>query len=470
MNPRNPLWNEVDALNRYVARCQSFLQTSAPDNDVLLYFPIYDRFSSPGPEMVEHFDGISKSLEGSSFALTAEQLLKQGYAFDYISDKQLSETNFEKGLLKTSGGSFYKTLVIPQCQYMPLTTLQTILKLAEGGASIIFLEKTPDSASGYNHYQDNKNDFDAMVKGLNTMALAGETTVQISKDLSAALLKARVKSERMFDVGIHGIRKKTGTGDHLYFVNNTQTVTFEGWLPLRDALDYVVLYDPMTGTSGEGLRREAGSGTEVFVRLEPSQSLILQSRADRQDIKKFPYYSRQGAAVALSGMWRVTFESGGPDLPHGFESDSLLYWTDRPEGSYTNFSGSAVYETSFEKPSGKPDRWLLTLGSLKETAEIFLNGESIGTLIGPPFQVEFNAALLKPENVLQIKVSNLMANRIAYLDRNNISWKKFYNVNFPARKRENLKNNLFDASHWKTKPSGISGKCELYPIAQSVMN
>jgi hypothetical protein len=129
-----------------------------------------------------------------------------------------------------------------------------------------------------------------------------------------------------------------------------------------------------------------------------------------------------------------------------------------------------VYETSFEKPPGEAARWLLTLGSVKEAAEIFLNGESIGTLIGPPFEVEFNAALLKPENVLQIKVSNLMANRIAYLDRNNISWKKFYNVNFPARKRENLKNNLFDASHWKTKPSGISGRCELYPISQSPVN
>jgi hypothetical protein len=466
MNPRNPLWNEVDALNRYVARCQSFLQASVPDNDVLLYFPIYDRFSSPGPEMVEHFDGISKSLEGSGFAVTAQQLLSQGYAFDFISDKQLSETNFEKGLLQTPGDSFYKTLLIPPCQYMPLTTLKKIVKLAEAGASIIFLEKMPNSPSGYKNYEGNKAEFDTIVKRLNSMAQGGETVVQIANDLPAALWKSGVKRETMFDIGIHAIRKKTNNGDHLYFISNTQTRPFEGWLPFRDALDYVVLYDAMTGKSGEGMLRKAGSGTEIFIRLEPSQSLILQTVTDPWGVTRFPYYSPQGKAVTLSGKWRVTFESGGPDLPQAFESDSLFYWTNQSHKSYTNFSGSAVYETSFQKPSGKTDRWLLTLGSVKETAEIFLNGESIGTLIGPPFQVEVNAALLKPENVLQIKVANLMANRIAYLDRNNIAWKRFYNVNFPARKRENLKNNLFDASHWKTKPSGISGKCKLQPIVQ----
>jgi hypothetical protein len=50
-----------------------------------------------------------------------------------------------------------------------------------------------------------------------------------------------------------------------------------------------------------------------------------------------------------------------------------------------------------------------------------------------------------------------MANRIAYMDRNNIPWKIFYNTNMPARKRENVKNGLFDASAWKPLPSGLSG-------------
>jgi len=42
MNPRNPIWRDVTALNAYVARCQTVLQAGKPDNDVLVYWPIHD--------------------------------------------------------------------------------------------------------------------------------------------------------------------------------------------------------------------------------------------------------------------------------------------------------------------------------------------------------------------------------------------------------------------------------------------
>ena len=38
--PANSFWNDFSALNNYVARVQSFLQSSKPDNDILFYFPI----------------------------------------------------------------------------------------------------------------------------------------------------------------------------------------------------------------------------------------------------------------------------------------------------------------------------------------------------------------------------------------------------------------------------------------------
>jgi hypothetical protein len=85
-------------------------------------------------------------------------------------------------------------------------------------------------------------------------------------------------------------------------------------------------------------------------------------------------------------------------------------------------------------------------------------------MIGPNFQCVIPASVLLPTNKLEIIVANLMANRIAYMDRNNIPWKIFYNTNMPARKRENSKNDLFDASAWKPLPSGLSGPVTLTPI------
>jgi hypothetical protein len=68
------------------------------------------------------------------------------------------------------------------------------------------------------------------------------------------------------------------------------------------------------------------------------------------------------------------------------------------------------------------------------------------------------------KNKLEIIVANLMANRISYMDKNNLPWKIFYNTNMPARKRENVKNGLFDASSWSPLPSGLSGPVTLMPL------
>jgi len=70
---------------------------------------------------------------------------------------------------------------------------------------------------------------------------------------------------------------------------------------------------------------------------------------------------------------------------------------------------------------------------------------------------------LQDNNKLEIVIANLMANRIAYMDRNKLPWKIFYNINMPARKKENSRDGLFDASAWSPMPSGLSGPVTLTP-------
>ena len=70
------------------------------------------------------------------------------------------------------------------------------------------------------------------------------------------------------------------------------------------------------------------------------------------------------------------------------------------------------------------------------------------------------------KNKLEITVANLMANRIAWMDRNDKPWKIFYNTNMPARKKENVKNGLFYAGEWAPQPSGLLGPVTLTPLKQ----
>jgi hypothetical protein len=130
-----------------------------------------------------------------------------------------------------------------------------------------------------------------------------------------------------------------------------------------------------------------------------------------------------------------------------------------------SFSGTAKYTTNFEKPNDNAKAFLLSLGTVHETAEVFLNGKRLATLVGPNFQTMISPSDLKQNNQLEIVVANLMANRISYMDTNNLPWKIFYNTNMPARKRENVgKNGLFDASSWKPVPSGLLGPVTLTPV------
>jgi hypothetical protein len=143
----------------------------------------------------------------------------------------------------------------------------------------------------------------------------------------------------------------------------------------------------------------------------------------------------------------------------------LVSWTSLADPTYKSFSGSATYTFVFQKPEHKTTQWLLDLGVVEESAEVILNGSSLGILLGPSFQLHINDSMLKEENILEIKVCNLMANRISYMDQQNIFWKKFYNVNFPSRKAENRRDGLFDASHWSPQNSGLLGPVLLFPLA-----
>jgi hypothetical protein len=473
LNPRNSLWKDFDALNNYVARCQSFLQNSTPDNDVLLYYPVYDRFATPGNEMIEHFDGIGKQFENTAFERAAKAMEENGYAFDYISDKQIGNISFEANTLKTQGNSLYKTLIIPKCEFIPAHTLQRIISLVEEGATIIAMEGLPTNTAGYSNLGSNQKLFDETLNKLKdqTEVSQGVTEIKVGKgrmllgeNTSTLLDHASIRQEAMTDLGIDFIRKKEIDNGTIYMIVNQKDELFEGWLPLDSKSKFAVIYDPMTGEFGKASTRVAPNGNlEINVRLTTKQTLLIETYDNDPKINAFNTYSLSQTKIPITGNWEVTFMEGGPTLPASIATDKLTSWTDFGGTEYQNFSGTASYKMNFKKPES--GEWVLDLGAVKESAEVFLNGKAIGTLIGPVYQIHLNSSDLKDDNLLEVQVSNLMANRIADLDKRGVFWKKFYNVNFPARKAENRTNGLFDASGWKPRESGLIGPVTLVKAA-----
>jgi hypothetical protein len=179
----------------------------------------------------------------------------------------------------------------------------------------------------------------------------------------------------------------------------------------------------------------------------------------------YTYWKAKGDPHDIQNPWTVRFVSGGPELPAMREIDTLRSWTRFGGEEEKIFSGMASYKVSFKTPNDKTEGFILDLGRVHESANIRLNGKDLGTLIQPPYQIAIPKSRMKKNNSLEVRVSNTMANRIADLDRRGVGWKKFYNINFPSRRRENRgPDRLFSSAKWPPQDSGLLGPVRLIPV------
>lgn len=463
-NSRNPLWADFPAFNQYVQRTQAFFQQATSDNDVLLYFPMYDVYSQQDVGPIEHIN--EKLLEKLSVSTLGEEMLKKGYAFDYVSDRQLLDFKWENGLLKNGFGT-YKALIIPECHFISLATLQKLQSLAEAGAKIFFHGNLPASVAGWYNLEANDKTYQAFRASLNfqkegnnsEVAKIGAGAFWTGKDVEQMLGTSNVKKEQFPEKGLDFCRYRNQKGN-FYFLSNWSNQPFVGWVSIPSATTETGIFDPMTGKSGKAQTRKSANGeVEVFLSLFHGQSVLVQLYdAGKSNLPSWSYIGETEKNLALNGTWTINFIEGGPVLPIQIQTDTLMSWTEFGADYMEAFSGRAKYKLSFKRPKGKGAGWWLDLGRVHHTAKVSINGNLLGTLIGPTYKIFIDKKLLKKENVLEVEVSNLMANRIADLDKKGVRWKMFYNVNFPAKLAENRdENNLFSAKHWTPKPSGISG-------------
>ncbi|MBS1655816.1 MAG: glycoside hydrolase family 2 protein, partial [Bacteroidetes bacterium] len=470
--PNNPQWKDFHVLNEYIAKVQSFLQQGRPDNDVLLYYPIADRYSEPGNALLQHFDGMERNFDNTDFEQVSKWMLQNGYSFDFFSDRQLQNFTVAQNKVLSNGNS-YQCILLPANKFIPLASMEKLMELVKKGAIILFYKGLPDDVPGFANLDDNRRIFGLLkskislreiAAGIKSMKTGNGGTLAVGNDLDGLFYQFAIRNETMNEKGLQFIRRKNGD-DIVYFICNKTSNAFNGWVTLQAPGESVVIYDPMTSKTGLAeVNHKNASATDVRLQLQPGESCILKVAASEIKTDPYPYYKMDSASmVVINGKWKVEFLDGGPKLPASYATDKLNSWTEAGDDA-KNFSGTAKYTVTFKKPKGKAGAYLLDLGKVHETAEIFINGERVTSLIGPEFKVILSKEQLKKKNKLEIVVANLMANRIEYMDKNNLPWKIFYNTNMPAKKRENSKNGLFDASQWSPLPSGLMG-----PVTISIL-
>jgi hypothetical protein len=92
----------------------------------------------------------------------------------------------------------------------------------------------------------------------------------------------------------------------------------------------------------------------------------------------------------------------------------LKSWTANADPGVKYFSGTATYSKSVEAPQAwfRPGaRLVLDLGTVKDLAEVSINGKAMGIRWKAPYQVDATGVLKPGSNSLVIKITNEWTNR-----------------------------------------------------------
>lgn len=466
MSPTNSIWRDAPAFFQYITRVQSFLQSTRPDNDFLVYMPVYDMWNDQrgGHFLTFAIHGMRKKL--IDFYEAVEGVRNQGYDLDYISDAFLLGATVENGLIKTVGGNTWKALIIPSVKVMPVETLRRIEELSREGATIIFQGHYPEDVPGWANYEERKSEFDRILEKLPESSFVEVNIYPQSASSNPGrivtgsayeqLLPATSAKPEAFSTNLGGqyLRKKHTQG-YLYFLVMFQNKPVNGWAPLSVDAKSIMIYDPMTGKKGKANTRNENGYTEVYLQMKPGESLFIKTYTD-VDVQEdaWIYRKETGNTVDLNAAtWTLVFEETSlqPALTTLYV-DKLVSWTELMERETYAPLFTGKYTTWLNVSKTQDYEYRLCLGDVRESARIFVNEKEAGVVFAPPFELYIGEYLQDGENLLEIEVTALPANRIAEYDRKEINWRIFHDINIVdlAYKPANY-------SNWQPIPSGLLG-------------
>ncbi|PSL28858.1 glycosyl hydrolase [Chitinophaga ginsengisoli] len=460
--PTNSFWPHLPGLNEYITRVQSVLQSGVPDNELLVYWPVYDTwYRAKGHDMPLMVHSIDEWLHPTAFYKQVKELQRTGYSLDFISDRQLARADVRNG--KDSGRvqlSAYKVIVIPKTRLMPVATMQQLIRLATEGATVV-MEALPEDVPGLGDLGKRRKALKALLVSLSfkpaadglTVAQRGKGRLILAGDVQATLWKVGLEGEKLASKGLKFIRRKEKNTTWYYLVNHTPQKIDE-YLPLNKAEGEVMLLDPQTGNTGIALRKEEGGRTVVKLQLLPGEAMIVHTGKGVQAgaMADWKYLDSPEVPLTLSGSWQLTFTKGWPFMPVTRQLDKLMPWTALGDTAANAYCGSGVYSTTFTLLEKKAGEYVLDIGDVHESAHVWVNGQDAGILWAIPFRARIGQYLKAGSNEIRIEVANLMANRIRYMDQHQVPWRRYHEINFV-----NINYTPFNAAGWPVQVSGLTG-------------
>jgi len=430
LNAHNPWFMAMPDLARYLQRVSFALRQGEPANDVALLLPNDDVWASfkvglqkrMSPTSTLGFDESGSNVtidEQMEFVLgrrVIAQVLDAGFNLDFIDGDTIDNV-----------GIPYRVLILPNVNRLPVATYEKILNFAQHGGIVIATKRTPVTAPGLMHAEQDAARLKEISQTLFHGSLASAHFVADETTLGAELGKDLTPDMKLLPATpqIGFIHRKLETGD-LYFVANTANETNHVHAQFRSTARHAEIWD---GFTGEIAALPDPKDIELDLEAYGSRLIYFSDSASAST----PRPARHEAVKAdLSRDWKVTFGDGGLSK----QMDRLAPWSDDAATRY--YSGHATYEKSFELPAhGSPNasKFFLDFGEatttpipsppgehnmrayldapVRDAAEVWVNGKLAGVVWHPPYRVDVTAQLHAGTNDLRIVVGNTAINELA---------------------------------------------------------
>lgn len=307
----------------------------------------------------------------------AKLLTQNQIDFDIIpEDYMLAKCSAENNKL-ICGNETYGAVVIPYLKMMPVALRRKIDEFACAGVPVYFIDGQPDMYPELNESFEEKG-----------------TTVTVKfKDLVSVLRKnghVHLTLSKKYP-HVRYYHKENGDSNIFMFLNEDETVLADFTIPCEDD---ALLYDAYENRIYKPQKRKSG----IRIKLEPSCSIIVITG---KDLPKAPAYEYgdKGEWIDIDTEYTVSVCDFGKTEYKEFWKTKVLNGvtpTEAPNAAYIRYE--------FTLPKNSKKHLFLDLGRVGETAELWINGERIGTRITKPYHFDISKKLSETVNNITVDV------------------------------------------------------------------
>jgi hypothetical protein len=496
---RHNTWFEQSrAWNDYLSRCHLMLQQGLPVTDICYFI------GEDAPKMT----GILKPD------------LPAGYDYDFVNrDVVMTRMTVQDGRLMLPDGKSYELMVLPPLKTMRPELLKKIKELLKNGARIY--GPPPIKSPSLEHYPYADEEVVAMSKELweiteyekEVQREIGLGHLFYGQPLPDVLSKLDIGPDVIVqDTSIRWTHRYSDETD-IYFISNQSDESKMVDISFRVNGKLPELWHPDNGNIElNGFYHQENGRTLLPLKLDPHGSIFVVFRkpANKPSIRTIErngqdlIQSSQGGEIPAISMddngnlkmhikeqgdyellksngdiekvsvpnipapywlnenWEVRFPENW-DVPSDTLFSKLISWADHSHLGIKHFSGTAIYQNTFQISSDMilPGmKIMLDLGEVMIMAEIIVNGQNLGVLWKKPYAIDITDAVRQGENDIRIHITNTWWNRLVGDEK--------YPEGFPERMSESRLDKprtftTYKAWKWHDDlmPSGLLGPVQI---------